>query len=95
MFSADMTGAGGSLELYPEPDDQGDVIDHPAHNLPMPMQPRAPKGTDMAGDVIPIRTVVGGGVSNAMTNLKGVLGQVNNENRSGSDRTNVTPIKKP
>lgn len=90
MFSADMTGAGGSLELYPEPDDQGDVIDHPAHNLPMPMQPRAPQGTQMAGDVVRMPT-------DAVKTFLGHTGDILNKSsaRTSSDRTNVTPIKKP
>jgi len=51
--SYDMSG--GSDQDGMDSTDQGDVIDHPAHNLPHPMQPRRPTGTQMAGDVIPIR----------------------------------------
>lgn len=53
MRSPDMTG-GLEAQGYPEPTDQGDVIDHPDHNLPHPMQPRAPQGVGMAGDVLPM-----------------------------------------
>jgi len=52
MRSSDMTG-GSDLQGL-EPQDQGDIIDHPDHNLPHQQQPRAPQGTEMAGDVIPL-----------------------------------------
>ena len=54
VYSSDMSG-GSMHESYNalEPTDEGDVIDHPAHNLPLSMQPARPDGIKMAGDVIP------------------------------------------
>lgn len=89
MFAPDMSGAetGG----YMPPGDIQDLANHPANMLPEPGHSPAMKhSTEMAGDVLPIRDAS----EYTPTDDKAIHGQIKNASRSGSNRTNVTPIKR-
>lgn len=79
---------------YPQEGSIQDINDHPDMNLPAPgYQPRMQHGTQMAGDVIPIRT--GSMESDMGTASKQVANERSMKNiaRSGPggvDRTNLT-----
>lgn len=75
---------------YPDQGEPMDVTDHPDHNLPHQQFPHTPAGTQMAGDVVPMRDI------KDPVNMVARINQFQNRIRSPSksdDNTNVAKIK--